>query len=259
MKDKTPIYPHSAAYAREHDELPEYRASYKAHTACRDAIDAAISQHYRDNILGSAAVRDVVEQFGFDRTLYVLANTVQHKDWDGRISQNNKQWARDFPIVPDINGMGDDRTIGFIANSHPGLLDIFVREARHEFLLTQPLTVTDIRDEAARILGKLQAPREPNSPSGTHFMAEVSPDFLQRAGSRDTERLASMLPFQTLALTTLNDRKGIFAVISGTEDRRQQLKPMNSRKSVLGKLETMKASASAQDTPVPRKQRSAER
>ena len=150
MKDKTPIYPHSAAYAREHDELPEYRASYKAHTACRDAIDAAISQHYRDNILGTAAVRDVVEQFGFDRTFYVLANTVQHKDWDGRISQNNKRWAQDFPIVTDINGMGDDRTIGFIANSHPGLLDIFVREARHEFLLTQPLAVTDIRDEAAR-------------------------------------------------------------------------------------------------------------
>ena len=130
MKDKTPIYPHSAAYAREHDELPEYRASYKAHTACRDAIDAAISQHYRDNILGSAAVRDVVEQFGFDRTLYVLANTVQHKDWDGRISQNNKQWARDFPIVPDINGMGDDRTIGFNRKQPPPVCWIFLSGKR---------------------------------------------------------------------------------------------------------------------------------
>ena len=126
-------------------------------------------------------------------------------------------------------------------------------------MLTQPLTAVDIRDEAGAYLGKLQAPREPNSPSGTHFMAEISPDFLHRAGSRDTERLASMLPFQSLALTTLNDRKGIFAVISGTEDRSQQLRPMNSRKSVLGKLETMKASAPAQDTPAPKKQRGAER
>ncbi len=26
--------------------------------------------------------------------LYVLANTVQHKDWDGRISAQNKEWAK---------------------------------------------------------------------------------------------------------------------------------------------------------------------
>ena len=29
-----PIYPHSAAYAREHDELPVYRASYQANVDC---------------------------------------------------------------------------------------------------------------------------------------------------------------------------------------------------------------------------------
>lgn len=96
MKDKTPIYPHSVIYAREHDELPEYRASFKAHTACRDAIDAAISEHYRNNSLSTQAIKDVVAQFGFDRTLYVLANTVQHKDWDGRISNNNASQISPF-------------------------------------------------------------------------------------------------------------------------------------------------------------------
>ena len=234
MKDKTPIYPHSVIYAREHDELPEYRASFKAHTACRDAIDAAISEHYRNNSLSTQAIKDVVAQFGFDRTLYVLANTVQHKDWDGRISNNNKQWAQGFPVVPDTSTMGNDRTMEFIANSHPGLLDIFVREARHEFLLTQPLTAVDIKDEAARILGKLQAPREPNSPSGTHFMAEVSPDFMFRAKSKDTDRLASLLPFKSLSLSTLNDRKGVFAMISKEEDRSHPLR--SGRKSIRDQL-----------------------
>lgn len=234
MKDETPIYPHSVIYAREHDELPEYRASFKAHTACRDAIDAAISEHYRNNSLSTQAIKDVVAQFGFDRTLYVLANTVQHKDWDGRISNNNKQWAQGFPVVPDTSTMGNDRTMEFVANSHPGLLDIFVREARHEFLLTQPLTAVDIKDEAARILGKLQAPREPNSPSGTHFMAEVSPDFMLRAKSKDTDRLASLLPFKSLSLSTLNDRKGVFAMISKDEDRSQPLR--SGRKSIRDQL-----------------------
>lgn len=259
MKDNTPIYPYSATYAREHDELPEYRASYKANTACRDAIDAAISQHYRNNSLSSQAVKDVVAQFGFDRTLYVLANTARHKDWDGRFSMSNKQWARDFPVTTDINSMGDDQTVGFIANSHPGLLELFIRDARHEFLLTQPLTVTDIRDEAARILGKLQTPREPNSPDGTHFMAEVSPDFLLRAGSRDTERLAAALPFRSFAIPTVDDRKGIFAMISSSENRNQQLKPLRGSKSVLGELENMKATAPAAGHPTPKKQRGAER
>lgn len=49
MKDKTPIYPHSVIYAREHDELPEYRASFKAHTACRDAIAATTASALRQS------------------------------------------------------------------------------------------------------------------------------------------------------------------------------------------------------------------
>ena len=248
MKDKTPIYRHSAVYAREHDELPEYRASFRAHRACRDAIDAAISEHYRDNCLGDQAVKDVVAQFGFDRTFYVLANSVRHLDWDGRISNSNKQWAKSFPVVPDINAMRDDRTMEFIANSHRALLDIFVREARHEFLLTQPLTAADIKSEAARILGKLQAPQEPNSPNGTHFMAEVSPDFMFRAKSKDTERLASMLPFKSLSLSTLDDRKGVFALISRDEDRFQPLR--SGRKPVRDQLKADNAAAQkSADTP----------
>ena len=35
--------------------------------------------------------------FGMDRTLYVLANTVRHKDWDGRISHDNKASLRHCP------------------------------------------------------------------------------------------------------------------------------------------------------------------
>lgn len=48
----------------------------KANIACKEAIETAISEHYR---LGPEAVRQVAEQFGFDRTLYVLANTVRQK------------------------------------------------------------------------------------------------------------------------------------------------------------------------------------
>ncbi len=85
-----PVYPHPAAYAREHSELAEYRASLRANISCRDAIETAIREHYRDNRLGVGAVGQVTEQFGQERTLYVLAATVRHFDYDGRISRDNK-------------------------------------------------------------------------------------------------------------------------------------------------------------------------
>ena len=66
-----PVYRYPGSYAHEHGELEQYRASRKANIACAAAIDAAISEHYRDNCLGREAVSQVVEQFGYDRTLYV--------------------------------------------------------------------------------------------------------------------------------------------------------------------------------------------
>ena len=50
-----PVYKHPASYAREHDELAAYRASNQANTACKEAIEAAIRDHYRDNRLDAAA------------------------------------------------------------------------------------------------------------------------------------------------------------------------------------------------------------
>lgn len=64
MKD-VPVYKYPASHAQEHDELNTYRASNKANMACKEAIEAAICDHYRDNRLGSDAVKQVVEQFGY--------------------------------------------------------------------------------------------------------------------------------------------------------------------------------------------------
>ena len=67
--------------------------------ACKEAIEAAIRDHFRDNHLGSDAVKQVVEQFGMTVVFHVLAVTVQQKDWDGRISQDNKAWTKPFPSL----------------------------------------------------------------------------------------------------------------------------------------------------------------
>lgn len=226
-----PVYPYPADHAREQGELDVYRASFRANVSCKDAIEAAIRDNYHDNCLDTAAVGQVAEQFGQERMLYVLAATVRHFDYDGRISRDNKRWANTIPVYENKDGMGGDSTTQFVVCSHPGLTDLFLTGARRE----QPLTADEIKAEAARLLGKLQEPVQPNSPGGTHFIAELSPDFAARANSRDTAELQKLLPFRSLALSNLKDRKGVFAVISKEEDRTQ---PLRSRKpSVRSKLQ----------------------
>lgn len=226
-----PVYPYPADHAQENGELDVYRASFRANVSCKDAIEAAIRDNYHDNRLDTAAVGQVSEQFGQERMLYVLAATVRHFDYDGRISRDNKRWANTIPVYENKDGMGGDRSVQFVVSSHPGLTDLFLTGAWRE----QPLTADEIKAEAARLLGKLQEPVQPNSPNGTHFMAEVSRDFMERAGAKDTAALQKLLPFRSLALSNLKDRKGVFAVISKEEDRTQ---PLRSRKpSVRSKLQ----------------------
>ena len=71
-----PVYRHSAAYAVEHGELEAYKTSRVAGVACRDAIEKAVAKHYRDNCLNKAGAREVIDEFGKERVMTVLAITI---------------------------------------------------------------------------------------------------------------------------------------------------------------------------------------
>ena len=97
-----PIYRETANYAYEAGEMEAYRASLAANEECRSAIEAAISSNYADNRLDAdAAVKSVLEQFSPERVRYVLANTIQQKDFDGRIPQSLKEWAKSVEVCPE--------------------------------------------------------------------------------------------------------------------------------------------------------------
>ena len=252
---KAPLYKESYEYAYQHGEGDQHIASNRANIACKEAIEKAVSGHYHDNCLDvKAAVRDVVKRFGYERMLYVLANTVQAQGGDGRVSQSNKQWAQTVPVVFE-RGKRDMSYL--ITRTHPGILDMFVSKARHEFLLKQPLKAADIRAEAEHILKRFQDAREPNSPNGTHYMAQVSPDFLARAKTRDTDRLMSMLPFQSLSLSGLEGRGGVYALISRDENRFQKL--VLRKPSVKKKLQEKAEETSAGPSPGKSKSKDQER
>ena len=125
------VYCHPATYAVEHGQLHEYRASHKANIACKETIEAAIRENYRDNQLSKDAAADVVSRFGADRVAYVLAATIQDKDWDGRFSQDNKAWAKSVLVQENKDEWGRNRNLDFvISQAHPGLIDLFTSQMR---------------------------------------------------------------------------------------------------------------------------------
>ena len=156
---ETPLYTQSAAYANAHGELEQYWASRKVNAACKEAIENSIRDHYSGHSLdGTAAVAEVVNAFGVERTMYILANTVQRQDWDGRISDSNKAWARTIPVTANPDAWGDDQNAYLVLNSHPGLTDLFVRAFRKEHCQQQEKTAKP------SVLSKLQAAPEATSP-----------------------------------------------------------------------------------------------
>lgn len=92
MMNETAVYKHTAAYALEHGELEQYRASLQANIACKNAIEAAIRQYFDGMHLNEVAVTEVMSAYGKERICYVIANTLQQKSWDGRFSPSNKEW-----------------------------------------------------------------------------------------------------------------------------------------------------------------------
>ena len=167
-----PVYLYPQEYAVENGELDKYRLSRKLNLACKEAIDQAIGAHYSENRLDTtAAVRQVVDAFGYDRTLYVLAVTVQHKDRDGRISQNNKEWAKSVPVFEDrIDGSADQNVYLVVDKANPGLTDLFIRGVRRAQAQEKEKEAEKAKTAAARkptILEKLKRPLQKNPPNNS--------------------------------------------------------------------------------------------
>lgn len=118
-----PVYREMANYAYEAGEMDMYRASRDANMACKEAIEAAISENYVDYRLSTrVAVETVLEQFSEERVMYVLANTVQHNLHDGRYHAENKDWAGKISVC-------EENSESFIVSQvHPGLVNLFINQ-----------------------------------------------------------------------------------------------------------------------------------
>ncbi len=119
--NNTPLYTGTPAEARAEGQLQQWKDSQQANILCRIAIESEIRQSFDGMYLDAGCAERVVEQFGFDRVRYVLAATVQEKDYDGRFSRSNKAWAAQTSVS------GNNQ---FVVESHPAVLDGFISQFR---------------------------------------------------------------------------------------------------------------------------------
>jgi hypothetical protein len=104
-KKDQPIYKQSSKVALQNSEIDAFHVSRKLNVECGKAIDNAIIasnyEQYRYDL--KTAARDVLNEFGADRVAWVVASNVNRYDYDGRLSKDNKEWAKGFETPePDI-------------------------------------------------------------------------------------------------------------------------------------------------------------
>lgn len=88
--------------------------------ACRLSIEEGIKANYDGWSLGKGFEDDIIREHGMERVLYVLANTIREKMWDGRFSLENKKWAKEYQIPED------ELNKCFVVETHPAVLDGFI-------------------------------------------------------------------------------------------------------------------------------------
>ncbi|HCA28078.1 MAG TPA: hypothetical protein DEP23_00110 [Ruminococcaceae bacterium] len=127
MTDRISLYRWSREEARRNNEISLWRDSYRENVRCSRTIEEAVRENFDGMHLAKNSPKSVIDEFGYDRTFWVLANTLQNKNYDGRFSAENKQWAKDF-FVPE-----DENNCYFVADSHPAVLDGFINQVRRQF------------------------------------------------------------------------------------------------------------------------------
>ena len=112
-----PLYRYSLDEAKRCGEGDNWLESHKENIRCRNFLDEQVRQCYKDNILSPEGVENTVKEFGYDRTMWVIANTITVRKGDGRFHRQNKDWAKKFAIPQS------DRNYEFALNSHSCLVD----------------------------------------------------------------------------------------------------------------------------------------
>lgn len=141
-KQDLSVYLHPYTYAVEHDEVDEYRGSLQLNELCAKEIDLAIQKYYDISnwCLKKECIFSVLRKFSYERICWVLAYYIQKHEADGRISIENRAWAKTYSF-PEKNAFDGNIHL----SSHVGLVNVFTDCIRKRNEQTQRL-LSDLKE-----------------------------------------------------------------------------------------------------------------
>ena len=98
---------------------------------CALSIRAASTLNLANGHVPLENVREVLEDYGPERVMWVLANTIQQRGSDTRYTEDSRRWAENFPIPADPYKNGDLR-FGYLIEGWPPHVVEFLNLARVE-------------------------------------------------------------------------------------------------------------------------------
>lgn len=131
-----PVYYLSIEAAIRQGERELWLENHRINLECKRFIEERASKAYNTREL-DLFIKDLVEQHGVERAMYVLARTVQYMDWDGRFSTVVKERAAGFEFsdmhtqtvkkaLTQSDAAYADRSRAYITDVHPCIVnDIF--------------------------------------------------------------------------------------------------------------------------------------
>lgn len=133
---KVPLYMQPWDYACLNNERNQYTSSLLETQKCRDDIQRDVREHYDGMHIPVERVVNYVNDYRYDRVMVVLANYIQQHDYDGRISKENVEWARQIS-VPDAKRLSESIMLYLDA----GLVNSITNEVRHLYVQEQSVNL----------------------------------------------------------------------------------------------------------------------
>ena len=131
-----PFYRYSLETAKTEERVDRYNRSIEENQRCRDYVQdmetGFYANAYKDNCVDSdgSYTKSLIKQFGMERVLNMYAVTVRANRSDGRISDEIKEWAKNFNSGLRHN---EDMRESLITQINPGIIDLLAKRAIKEF------------------------------------------------------------------------------------------------------------------------------
>lgn len=169
-----PLYKFSFEAAKRNDEINKFRESFQENIRCREFLDNQVSKRFDGFHLPHECLENTVKEFGYDRTMWVIANTILELKGDGRFHRENNDWAKKLAIPQS------GRNHEFSLHSHSCIVDGLADDVRKMYAALGLFSGEHIADpgESQDYTGKLVILRdtalkeEYGTPENQLFLAE---------------------------------------------------------------------------------------